>query len=488
MATRLREQVVIIGSGAGGAVTAHELAASGLSVVVLEEGGRFELGDYGKSPPAAMQLLYRRRGMTPILGPVPIGFVEGCCVGGSTEINSGFWHRTPPEVLHHWKQHFAMEHVEPEDLAPHFEWAEQRLEVANWSRELPKSTKLMARGADLMGWSADIVPRAAARCENTNACAQGCPKGAKQGMSRNLIPQAEVRGARVIPNCTAKLLLIDGTKVTGVIAEIHLGEGRHELVRIDADHVFVCAGATQTPALLRRSGIKRNVGDTFLIHPMLKMAALFDEEVDAHSNVLPLVRVKEFLPDIALGGAFYSPGHLALMLSDNWRENAARMPDFRRMAAYYVGVKSSGRGRVRPSWLDEGGATLKYEIAEDDLLNLSVGFARLAGLLLTAGAREVYPCVRGLPAIRSMEEANRWLGEKLPARALSLTTVHAFSSCPIGGRPDRCAADQFGRVHGLANLFVNDASMLPDSPGVNPQGTIMALARRNAHHFTKVRT
>jgi choline dehydrogenase-like flavoprotein len=66
---------------------------------------------------------------------------------------------------------------------------------------------------------------------------------------------------------------------------------------------------------------------------------------------------------------------------------------------------------------------------------------------------------------------------------LSLTTVHAFSSCPIGERADRCAADSYGRLFRSDNLYVNDASMLPDSPGVNPQGSVMAFSRRNVQHF-----
>ena len=76
-----------------------------------------------------------------------------------------------------------------------------------------------------------------------------------------------------------------------------------------------------------------------------------------------------------------------------------------------------------------------------------------------------------------------WLDQDLPRKNLSLTTVHAFSTCPMGERADKCAADSYGRVFGFDNLYINDASMLPDSPGINPQGTIMAVARRNAHHF-----
>ena len=79
--------------------------------------------------------------------------------------------------------------------------------------------------------------------------------------------------------------------------------------------------------------------------------------------------------------------------------------------------------------------------------------------------------------------ARQWLERDLPWRDLALQTVHVFSSCPIGERPERCAADSFGRVHGVAGLSINDASMLPDSPGVNPQATIMAMARRNALSF-----
>jgi choline dehydrogenase-like flavoprotein len=47
----------------------------------------------------------------------------------------------------------------------------------------------------------------------------------------------------------------------------------------------------------------------------------------------------------------------------------------------------------------------------------------------------------------------------------------------------RCTADSFGRVHGSEGLFIADASLLCGAPGVNPQGTIMALARRNALRF-----
>jgi choline dehydrogenase-like flavoprotein len=478
-----RVQVLIIGSGAGGATTALELARAGLNVCVLEQGSRWDLGAYGHGSVEAMRRLYRRRGMTPILGSVPIGYVEGACLGGSTEINSGFWHRTPREVLLRYKAQFDLQDASADDLAPHFAHAEELLQVGPYPGPHPKSTQVFARGVRAMGWAAQEVPRAAPTCKSTNACATGCPTGAKQGMSRRVIPAAQEAGARVIVDCGVRLLLTKGDRVTGVLAEMRREGGTRELVRIDAEHVFVCAGPTETPALLRRSGIKHHVGDSLRIHPMLKVAAVFPERIDAQDSVLPLLQVKEFWPEISLGGAFFTLGHLGLVLSENWPETRRQMSSYRNIACYYVAVRGSGRGSVRPSLLGDGAPVMHYELSDEDVLNLSKGLARLATLLLTAGATEVHPTVQDLPSIPSEIEAVRWLDERLPRSALSLTTVHAFSSCPIGERRDRCAADSFGKVHSFRNLYVNDASMLPDSPGVNPQASVMALARRNAVHF-----
>lgn len=486
MDSSVKTQILIIGSGAGGAMTAYELASAGFQVVVLEEGRRSSLADYGTSATQGMQALYRNKGMTPIMGSVPIGYVEGRCIGGSTEINSGFWHRLPPEFALRWKAQFGLLDFGPEVLEPHFDWLESMLGVTKRTDNWPASTRVFQRGVDAMGWSSQEVPRAATACQNTNSCPSGCPKGAKQGVSLKLIPMAEAAGAHFYSECKVKLLLKKRPRATGVLAEIKRPDGSTDLVRIEADHIILCGGVTQTPMLLRRSGIKTHVGDTFQIHPMLKVSALFDETIDAHKSVMPLLQVKEFWPDISMGGSFFTIGHLAMNLGDNWPQVSSIMKDYRNIATYYVTARGTGRGFVRPSLLGEGEASLRYELSAHDLRHLSQGLARMAAMLLAAGAKEVYPCVYGLPSIKSELDAVVWLDQLLPKSALSLTTVHAFSTCPFGERQERCAADSFGRVYGFDNLYINDASMLPDSPGINPQGTIMAIARRNAQHFIQI--
>jgi len=61
--------------------------------------------------------------------------------------------------------------------------------------------------------------------------------------------------------------------------------------------------------------------------------------------------------------------------------------------------------------------------------------------------------------------------------------VHMTSTVRMGEERARTGADSFGRVWGFRNLRVNDASLLPDAPGVNPQSATMTIAARNAAHF-----
>jgi choline dehydrogenase-like flavoprotein len=488
-AERVTTEVLVIGSGAGGATIARTLAELGHDVLVLEEGPRVSNARYGGSSADAFSTFYRNRGMTPIMGPIPIGFVEGACVGGSTEVNSGFWHRTPAETLIRWNAVYGMEDIGPDAMDPHFAWAEQALGVGPFQGVLPPSSQVFQRGAQAMGWASKEVPRMAPGCRESNVCAMGCPTGAKQGMSARMLPAAEAHGARVLSSCRAEAILHQGGRATGVLAVVRdrTSDGRQiAWVRIEAEHVFVCAGPTQTPALLRQSGITFHVGNTLAIHPMMKVAARFPEPMDAAQHVLPLLQVREFLPEITLGGAFFSPGHLAMLLADGGRDSLDAMLDARHMATYYVAVRGTGMGTVRPSLLRNGGARLRYTMSQAELENLGRGIARLSLLLLRAGATAVYPGIVGAAAIRTEKDAGRSLDGRLDRSRVAATTVHAFSSCPSGEAREKCAADSWGRVYGFENLRVADASMLPDSPGVNPQGSIMALARRNALHFHAV--
>ncbi|MCH7891710.1 MAG: NAD-dependent epimerase/dehydratase family protein [Gemmatimonadetes bacterium] len=278
------------------------------------------------------------------------------------------------------------------------------------------------------------------------------------------------------------LLKIEPLDDFGVHALVRDGAGTAEWL-IRADVILVCCGAVQTPALLRRSGIRRNVGNSLRIHPMIKAAALFESGVDPYDAAIPIYQVKEFWPAITLGGSVFTPGFLAMLLSDHWSAHRDVMQHCDRMGIYHAATRGLNRGSIRVIPGMDDGVVVRYRLNRADQRNLSIGLARLGELLFAAGAIAVYPSLRSFPALTSAEQCRSFLKTDIPLSAMSLSTVHVFSSCPMGENPDLCATDSFGRVRGFSNLFVNDASLIPDSPGVNPQGTTMAIALRNVEHF-----
>lgn len=474
----LRAQVVVIGSGAGGALTAAMLAESDYDVILLEEGPDVDTEPIPTNSTEAISRLYRNGGMTPILGRQNLAFVEGCCVGGSTEVNSGFWHRLPPDSYYRWKADYLLDGFTPEMMEGYFERVEADLSVSRSGRsgETPGSA-ILREGIESLGWKYEEVPR----CQKDPSASAFGP-GVRQSMQRTYIPRALEAGVRMIPNCKVREIALEEGRAVGVNAVVRDG-GRSADWRIRADVIFVCCGAIQTPALLRRSGIRRNVGNNLRIHPMIKAAARFEHEVDSYDAAIPIYQVKEFWPTITLGGSVFTPGFLAMLLSENWEAHRGAMENCHQMGLYHAATRGLNRGSIRVLPGVDEGVVVRYRLNRADQRNLSIGLARLGELLFAAGAVAVYPSLRSFPVLTSAEQCRSFLQTDIPLSAMSLSTVHVFSSCPMGENPDLCATDSFGRVRGFDNLHVNDASLIPDSPGVNPQGSTMAIALRNVEHF-----
>jgi choline dehydrogenase-like flavoprotein len=211
------------------------------------------------------------------------------------------------------------------------------------------------------------------------------------------------------------------------------------------------------------------------------MVAQFAEDVNHADMGVPVHQVKEFSPRLSFGCSISSPGYLALGLIDHpdaAREVAQVWP---RLATYYAMITSEGSGTVR-TMAGFRDPLVRYALTEADRRNLAEGLKKLGQLLLEADAKRLYPClIRGkiLTSTGGLSD----LPELLPNGMANLMTIHLFSSCPMGEDKTKCATDSFGRVHGLKNLHISDASLLCTAPGVNPQGSIMAIARRNALKF-----
>ena len=122
---------------------------------------------------------------------------------------------------------------------------------------------------------------------------------------------------------------------------------------------------------------------------------------------------------------------------------------------------------------------VRYNLTHKDRQTLALALKKLCELLLAAGAQTIFPSIYNGPVIKNVSDLIE-LPDQIDSSKTSIMSVHMFSSCPMGEDRDICVVDSYGKVHGQKNLWVSDASMIPSATGVNPQGTIMAFAKRNA--------
>src|SRR5262245_7045742 len=242
-------EVVVVGSGAGGAVVARELARRGHDVALVEEGAFLTGKDFTGDPRTMIDLLYRNRGLTGAFGRPTIAIPLGRCVGGTTTINSGTCYRAPDYVLDDWAERHGVAGAREPDLRPYFEQVEAELGVqAVPDESYGKNSRLFEAGAAALGYSGARIPRNARGCLGTGVCAFGCPQDAKQAMHVSYVPRALAAGARLFTRCRVERVLLSAGRAVGVVgrfvdaAERDTGRELRGLAR----HVVLACGAVLT--------------------------------------------------------------------------------------------------------------------------------------------------------------------------------------------------------------------------------------------------
>jgi choline dehydrogenase-like flavoprotein len=469
---RFSTEMLVVGSGAGGALTAARLAEAGRAVTVVEEGAWVDPDAHEPFSLDEMVSKYRHRGAQAALGNPTIAFAEGCCVGGSTEINSGLFHRLPDQLARAWQRAYNIGDFSPEVLARYAEQIESELGVSTAVGAPPPTSAALERGATKLGWDNQEFARVFRYGSDG--------RGTKQTMTRTMVPRALRAGARVIPDCRVLTLLRrrDG-RVLGARCLRRHPDGGREVVEIRAEHVMVCAGSIQTPALLQRSGLRRGIGAGLKMHPHIKIAARFPYPMD-HADVA-MHRVTQFAPHLEIGGSASRRGHVAMALAEATHHIDEPLADWENIAVYYATTPTEGRGRV----LAVPGLRaplVTYRLTEADMSRLARGLVHLGEVLFAAGAIELYPSVAGAGIAQSLDGMAGWW-DRVTRSHTNLMAVHLTSTVRMGDDRERTGTDSFGRVWGHSNLYVNDASLLPDAPGVNPQAAVMTIAARNTDHL-----
>lgn len=481
--------VVVIGSGAGGAAVAAHLAEAGKRVIVLEEGPYYTPEEYGSfRPTESMRRMWREAGAFAAfgLGQTPIiGLTVGRCVGGSSVLTGGVCFRIPSEVHDTWAGELGL----PELSERAFEDAYQDVEARVGVKEVPKearsrSTEKFVEGAAKLGIPMHPLRRNTHDCEGNARCNFGCPKQAKLSVDRSYLPSALANGARVIADSLVERVLIERGRAVGVEGRLlggPQGAPSHRF-RIRAETVVVACGTLHTPLLLMASGIRHpSLGRGITLHPALRISALFDERINGWDGALQSVYSHHFAHEgIALTGVYAAPNLLAAALPGVGQEHLRYVEKIPHLGVFGAMVHDEGGGEVRRHPLGTREPVLTYRMAPRDLVRLRRAITILTELAFAGGAREVYPPMFGLPPIRSMDEARRIEEMPLDARRIECIASHPLGSARMGNEPRRGVTSASGQVFGVEGLYVADGSVLPTSIGVNSQVAIMTTATKIA--------
>jgi len=474
--------VVIVGSGAGGAVMARELARDGRSVLVLEEGGHYSPEEYGKLPPSqSFRRLARESGMSVALGmgdtPL-ISLLAGKCVGGSSVLTGGVCFRIPEEVLHVWSTELGLDRMSVEGVAPYFEEVEKLAHVEDVPVHMrSRGTELFVEGADKLGIPMKTMRRNTKGCKGAARCNFGCPNGAKMSVDVSFLPDAVAHGARIVSDALVERIDITGGRARGVRGRFLDGITGEPNVRFEvrAKVVVVACGSMHTPILLRRSGLDSvHIGRHLTLHPAIRIGALFDEEVNGWDGALQSVYSDHFLDQgIWLNGVYTAVNVLAAAFPGLGREHRRLVKKIPNLAFFGGMVHDDGGGQVR-RWISREPLVL-YRMIRRDKERLMKAIHILAKMAFAAGAREVLLPIFGMGTVKKLSEIDFLLENKLPAGKVECMAFHPLGSAKMATTKEAGVVKPTGETWAVENLFVCDGSVLPTSIGVNSQLPIMSI-------------
>jgi choline dehydrogenase-like flavoprotein len=474
----LTADLVVVGTGAGGAMVAREAARKGLRVIALEEGPHSQPRDFTQREDEMLPLLFQDAGGRATSdGSVTV--LQGRGVGGSTVHNTNLCKRAPAEVLDQWK----IDGWRAADLAPHYEVVERDLSVSKLEpSDMNRNNLLLKRGVEALGWQGGLLSHNRKGCARSGFCELGCAFDAKQNALKVLVPEALQAGAALHVNMRAERILVENGRAVGVQAR-SLAGGEDLTVRAA---VCLSGSAVGSAVLALKSELPdpaSAVGRTLRLHPGAAVAGIFDEPVEGWTGIPQSYECTEKLrfddgdDRTWIVPVFAHPAGLASALPGFGAAHMKRMRLFPRIAIFVAMLHDETAGTVS---VKKDRLKIDYALTPRDQRALLRGMRACAELMLAAGAKTVavpfsspleLTSTRGLDAITAH-------GYR-PLDPL-LTAVHPMGTLPLGR-----VTDERGRWKGVQNLWVADGSLFATSIGGPPQMTIYAAAHKVAGHLVE---
>ena len=428
-------RVLIVGSGAGGATVARELAGRH-AVTVLEAGKAFQPfpGNLDRLSRARatgvffderlIRLLFPAMQVRKASGPRgadPVVLVNGLGLGGTTTIAAGNALRCDEGLR-----------ARGIDLDAEFEELAREVPVSadHRARWTPMTHRLFD-ACTALGLDPKPLPKLGdySRCRRCGRCVLGCRAGAKWD-ARRLLDDAVARGARIETGWTVDALAFNGDRAAGVHARRLLHRATFE-----ADVVVVAAGGFGTPAILERSGIRCE--PRLFVDPVLCLAAPLGGAGLDREMSMPFAVERD--------GYFVAPymDWLSFFFNPRWRHPPGDI------VPLMVKLADEDRGRVGPRRIEK-------ELTARDRARLDDGIALCGEILERIGA----------------PRATHVLG--------TLNAGHPGGALPVASGPQPF---HDGRLP--ENVWVADASLVPEALGHPPILTVMAMAKRVARLIAK---
>lgn len=467
--------VVVVGSGPGGAACAAKLSQVGIRVAVVEEGNWVDAIAPKRNLGDSFAKLYRDGGTSVLMGTPPVPFLQGRAVGGSSVVNGAISWRLPERVYKDWlKEEPQLKDVLPwQRLCELGDAVEKRLNILPTPPDISGARNtLMKKGADALGLENRAISRNVKNCKSSSMCLHSCPNDAKLSMDKTYLLDAEKAGCDIYFNTTATKIISNKRRVEGITC-VTASKIKFTL---KAKRVVLAASAIQTPALLMRSHIKQGpVGQHFQCHPGVSVSGEFAEEVhqwdgatQGHETIglcAEGIKFETTAMDISVLGMRYPGTGIKFMES---------MQRSKRRVFWASAIKSSAHGSVH-NFL--GKTFVKWGPSVFDMLLFRRGTYMLGKMFFAAGAKSVDLGVYPWGEIKSEAELEIFYeNASLNPKDYTFAVTHMFGTCRMGSDPASSVVDLKFQHHHIEGLYISDSSVFMTNTGVNPQTSILVMS------------
>jgi choline dehydrogenase-like flavoprotein len=520
--------VLIVGAGASGAVTAKRLAESGFDVVCLEQGDWPDYSLARAAHPDYELTGARDWNWDPNVRAAPADYPVDDSdsditallwngVGGGTVIYAAHWQRNMPSdfrvrtldgVADDWP--LTYEELEPYYVRVEREWGVSGLagDTAFPPGEGPpmqpvplgEMGRRVAKAHNELGWHWWPAPNAIATrpygrlnaCVQRATCLRACADGAKASVDRTHWPEAIELGARLLTGARVRRLEVgaDGRVEGALYIDAN---GREQLQR--ATVTILCANGVGTPRLLLVSatdaqpeGLANSsglVGKRLMMHPFGTVVGLFEDDLHSWQGAWGqhLHSLEFYETDASRGfvrgakwGLQPTGGPLAMTQAYPWGdENSIWGEDFHREIRRRLG-HSAMWGFIFEDLPEESN---RVELEPERTDAAGIPAAKIVYTMSENSHRMI--AFHEERAKESLEAAGAY--DTIVAPFIRATGWHLLGTCKMGDDPAESVVDRWGRAHDVPNLYIFDGSTWPTSSGMNPTATVAAMALRFTDHL-----